>query len=168
MMIDDCILYLLPHILSTHCRKSRNNLFSIRNRSTSFCISCFGGCPSFRGRPFGFGDLPYDIAFFRLRYLHTQLFTCSVVRPNSAAISLCTIPASFICSIIGSICIMCVYLRFDIIIPPNVVLLSYIRGHFVYCPLLLVLSSNRGGILHGRIADACTVHCWSLRPFAAR
>ena len=41
--MDDCILYLSPHILSVECRKSRNSLFSIRSRSSSFCISCLGG-----------------------------------------------------------------------------------------------------------------------------
>ena len=38
----------------------------------------------------------------------------------------------------GPLCSMCVYLRFDITMPPNVVLLSYIRGHFVYCPIIMV------------------------------
>src|SRR5699024_1031667 len=34
----------------------------------------------------------------------------------------------------------------DIIRPPNVVLFSYIRGLFVYCPFLLVLFISRRGL----------------------
>ena len=56
--IDYRILYLWPHFLSVDCRKSRSSLFSIRRRSTSFCRSCLGTCPSLRGRPLGRGTFP--------------------------------------------------------------------------------------------------------------
>ena len=38
--IDYCILYLWPHILSTDCRKSRNNSTSILSRLFSYLYSC--------------------------------------------------------------------------------------------------------------------------------
>ena len=41
--VNYCILCFRPHILSVDSRKSRNSLFSIRSRATSFCMSCRGG-----------------------------------------------------------------------------------------------------------------------------
>ena len=37
--MNNSILYFGPHILPADCRKSRNSLFSILNRSSSFCGS---------------------------------------------------------------------------------------------------------------------------------
>ena len=47
MTMDNSILYFGPHFLSMDCRKSRNSLFSILKRSSSFCVSCLGGWLSF-------------------------------------------------------------------------------------------------------------------------
>ena len=61
MSVDNHKLCSRPHFLSLDCRKSRSNLFSIRSRSSSFCVFCQGCCPSFLGRPFGFGSFPMAI-----------------------------------------------------------------------------------------------------------
>lgn len=51
----------------------------------------------------------------------------------------CVFPASIMALISGYSNRTWVYSLFDITAPPDVVLFSYIRGYFVYCPFLLVL-----------------------------
>ena len=118
--INYCIFYLWPHILSVDCRKSRNNLFSIRSRSNSFCASCLGGWPSLRGRPFALGSLPFRGSTWRLLYLLTHHSICFSSRPNSSAISRRVCPASRIDRMTDSYSLILVYLLLPITIPPNV------------------------------------------------
>ena len=115
-----CILYLWPHILSADCRKSRNNLFSIRSRSSSFCTSCLGGWPSLRGRPLALGSLPFRVSTWRLLYLVTHHSICFSSMPNSSAISRRVYPASRIDRMTDSYSLILVYLLLPITIPPNV------------------------------------------------
>ena len=70
---------------------------------------------------------------------------CSFSNPNASAISRFVFPASFISRISFSKSLMCVYFLLDIMTPLDVLLLSYIKGCFVYCPFLLVQFSSRFG-----------------------
>ena len=138
--IDHCIFYLWPHFLSVERRKSRNSLFSIRSRSTSFCISCFGGCPSFRGRPLAFAGRSSSCILPRRLYRFTHPLICSFSSPSSSAISCRVKPASRIAIICVSINLICVYFLFDITLPPDVIILH--QG--VFC-----LLSVFNGSVHG-------------------
>ena len=132
-----------PHFLPANCRKSRSSLFSIFRRLISYACSAstFRGAASFLGRPCGLGIMPTLIFLSLRRYRFRSSLTCSVVRPKCSAISRFVLPDALISRISGSNSFTCVYFLFDIAIPPNVVLLSYIRGYFVYCLFLLDLSS---------------------------
>ena len=81
---------------------------------------------------------------------------CSFSNPNASAISRFVFPASFISRISFSKSLMCVYFLLDIMTPLDVLLLSYIKGCFVYCPFLLVQFSSRVRRFVSLLADAET------------
>ena len=97
------------------------------------------GAASFFGRPFGRGTIPASsLRSFRLSRLSSSLTTCLSLKPKCCAISLCVFPSACIALISGNNPWICVYFRFSMTIPPDVVLFSYIRGLFLYCTFLLV------------------------------
>ena len=99
------------------------------------------------GRPCGFTIIPSAIFCASRRFRFKKSFICSFSNPNASAISRFVFPASFISRISFSKSLMCVYFLLDIMTPLDVLLLSYIKGCFVYCPFLLVQFKNYiGGI----------------------
>ena len=133
--MDDLIFYEWPHFLSVNPRKSRNSWFSIRSRNSS------ASGLSFWGRFLGRGSNPSFICLsFRFSQLSSCFTTYLSLNPKYSAISRLLFPAASIARISGNRLCTRVYFSLDITIPPNVVLLfSYIRGCFVYCPFLLDL-----------------------------
>lgn len=129
--IDDCILYLWPHFLSMDCRKSRSNLFSIRNCFSSVSGFCLGGCPSFRGRPLGLLACPArsKACFSLCRF--KNFLTCSRSNPYTSAIARCVSPSECIRRISASTAFILVYLLFCITIPPNVVIILHEYSAFL-------------------------------------
>ena len=94
------------------------------------------------GRPCGFTIIPSAIFCASRRFRFKKSFICSFSNPNASAISRFVFPASFISRISFSKSLMCVYFLLDIMTPLDVLLLSYIKGCFVYCPFLLVQFSR--------------------------
>ena len=96
------------------------------------------------GRPCGFTIIPSAIFCASRRFRFKNSFICSFSNPNASAISRFVFPASFISRISFSKSLMCVYFLLDIMTPLDVLLLSYIKGCFVYCPFLLVQFRQAG------------------------
>ena len=137
MTVDHMILYACPHPLPVDCRKSRNNRFSIRNRSNSLRSLCSVGWPSLRGPPLGRWLFPWDSSLCLRLYRVIHRSICFNSNPKCSAISHRVLPAARSAISSGSITAIFVYFLFSIAIPPDVVIFSYIRGPFVYCLLLL-------------------------------
>ena len=134
------VLYPWSHFLPVNCRKSRSNSFSIFKRWISYWHSSIVLYLLFLGRPLRFGSSPAaKRACSRLCRL-IQFLICTFSYPNVSAISCRVRPAFRIFMISVSTALIFVHFRFSILLPPDVVLLfSYIRGAFVYCPVLLEL-----------------------------
>ena len=104
------------------------------------------------GRPCGFTIIPSAIFCASRRFRFKKSFICSFSNPNASAISRFVFPASFISRISFSKSLMCVYFLLDIMTPLDVLLLSYIKGCFVYCPFLLVQFTSAGwGVVYSVI-----------------
>ena len=131
MPVDHCVFCPWPHFLSMEHRKSRNNSFSILSRLFSYLYSAsvFAGLrPRVFGRTGSFSQ--HCIAHRLIPYSRLSAFWLSPARIRVTTSS--RIPIGYF------------FIPFfpDILRPPNVVLFSYIRGPFVYCPFLLVQFTN--------------------------
>ena len=125
--VDYGIFCSWPHFLPVECRKSRNNSFSILSRLFSYLYSAsvFAGLrPRVFGRTGSFSQ--HCIAHRLIPYSRLSAFWLSPARIRDTTSS--RIPSGYF------------FIPFfpDIPKPPNVVLFSYTRGPFVYCPFLLV------------------------------
>ena len=124
--VDHCVFCPWPHFLSVERRKSRNSSFSIFSRLFSYLYSAsvFAGLrPRVFGRTGSFSQ--HRIAHRLIPYSRLKEHWLSPARIRDTTSS--RIPIGYF------------FIPFfpDILRPPNVVLFSYIRGPFVYCPFLL-------------------------------
>ena len=133
MAIDDGEFCLWPHFLSVDCRKSCSNFTSIWSRLFSylyFCSVFAGFLPRNCGAP---------LAAF-LRCLFSRLWTGRSLLPTQFRFYL---PVAHPCRYHAFYCRQQnLHLRvfsFAHNLSPLMYLLSYIRGDFVYCPVLMVL-----------------------------
>ena len=77
MTTDNCILYSRPRILSVDCRKSRSNLFSMRNLAISLSYASLSRKGYLRARSLVLGTIPCFIFWLRRLYRLIQPLICS-------------------------------------------------------------------------------------------
>lgn len=142
--VDYCVFCPWPHFLPVEYRKSRNNSFSIFSRLFSYLYSAsvFAGL---RPRVLGRADSlsQHWIAHRLIPYSLLKACWRSPARIRATTFSRTSIGYFF--------------MPFfpDILRPPNVVLFSYIRGLFVYCPFLLEQFILGSAFLYARFIAGC-------------